>query len=62
MLPEMKGRSLEEIDQLFEKKVPTRQFDKYVCTTREQAHSVAVKKGNTEVSHVEGHEMTITGA
>lgn len=31
-LPELKGRSLEELDEMFEARVPTRKFGKYVCT------------------------------
>lgn len=31
-LPELKGRSLEELDQMFEARVPTRKFAKYECT------------------------------
>lgn len=31
-LPELKGRSLEELDEMFESRVPTRKFRKYVCT------------------------------
>lgn len=31
-LPETKGRSLEEIDEMFEAHVPSRKFRTYVCT------------------------------
>lgn len=31
-VPETKGRSLEELDEMFQRKLPTRQFRKYVCT------------------------------
>lgn len=31
-LPELKGRSLEELDEMFEARVPTTKFGKYVCT------------------------------
>lgn len=31
-LPELKGRSLEELDEMFEARVPTRKFRNYVCT------------------------------
>jgi MFS transporter, SP family, general alpha glucoside:H+ symporter len=30
-IPEMKNRSFTELDEMFEKKIPTRQFNKYVC-------------------------------
>lgn len=31
MLPDVNGRSLEEIDEMFRNKVPMRKFKKYVC-------------------------------
>ena len=31
-LPEVKGRSLEEIDEMFMARLPARKFRKYVCT------------------------------
>ncbi|KAK4041877.1 sugar porter family MFS transporter [Parachaetomium inaequale] len=37
MLPEVRGRTLEEIDEMFRNKVPTRQFEKYVCLEIEEA-------------------------
>lgn len=37
MLPEVKGRTLEEIDEMFRNKVPTSQFEKYVCVEIEEA-------------------------
>ncbi|KAI0477215.1 MFS transporter [Xylariaceae sp. FL0804] len=53
--PEVKGRSLEEIDELFENRVKTRDFPKYKCISAEQAHDMAAldekTKHNTE--HVE---------
>jgi MFS transporter, SP family, sugar:H+ symporter len=33
-LPEIKNRTLEEIDEMFEAKLPARKFRKYVCTGR----------------------------
>lgn len=33
-LPEIKNRTLEEIDEMFEARLPARQFRKYVCTGR----------------------------
>ncbi|KAE8381314.1 general substrate transporter [Aspergillus bertholletiae] len=32
LLPETKGRSLEELDEMFQNRVPTREFSTYVCT------------------------------
>lgn len=37
MLPDVNGRSLEEIDEMFRNKVPTRGFKKYVCLEVNQA-------------------------
>ncbi|KAF2689657.1 MFS transporter [Lentithecium fluviatile CBS 122367] len=57
MLPEMRGRSLEEIDELFQNKVPTRDFSKYHCVSAERAREQAVK--NTEVAEEDaGDEKT----
>ncbi|KAF2818647.1 MFS monosaccharide transporter-like protein [Ophiobolus disseminans] len=36
-LPEIKNRTLEEIDEMFEAKLPARQFRKYVCMGRQAA-------------------------
>ena len=33
-LPEVKGRSLEEIDEMFAARLPARKFRSYVCTGR----------------------------
>lgn len=33
-LPEIKNRTLEEIDEMFEAKLPARKFRKYICTGR----------------------------
>ena len=42
----MKGRSLEEIDELFEKRVPLRQFPRYECECTKNAHNaVAAREG-----------------
>ncbi|EJU02939.1 general substrate transporter [Dacryopinax primogenitus] len=41
-MPEMKGRSLEELDEIFEARVPARKFPEYVChISQEAAHDVA---------------------
>ncbi|KAI1077808.1 general substrate transporter [Whalleya microplaca] len=41
-LPEMRGRSLEEIDELFEKRVPIRKFPEFECQTSSEAHDIAM--------------------
>lgn len=43
MLPEMKDRSLEELDELFQNRVPVRQFAKYQCVSSERAKEIVLK-------------------
>ncbi|KAI0022614.1 MFS monosaccharide transporter-like protein [Xylariomycetidae sp. FL0641] len=47
-MPEVKGRSLEEIDEMFEARVPARKFRKYQCTG---AHAALGEK--VEAEHIE---------
>ncbi|KAF2838448.1 MFS transporter [Patellaria atrata CBS 101060] len=42
-LPEMRNRSLEEIDELFHNEVPRRDFPKYQCASSTQARELALK-------------------
>jgi hypothetical protein len=42
-LPEMRGRSLEELDELFQNNVPVREFSRYQCVSSERAKEMAVK-------------------
>jgi hypothetical protein len=44
LLPEMKGRSLEEIDEMFEKRISVRNFATYECECTRQAHEIAMQK------------------
>lgn len=37
MLPEVRGRTLEEIDEMFRNKVPAKDFPNYVCVETEEA-------------------------
>ncbi|KAH9889650.1 MFS monosaccharide transporter-like protein [Xylariomycetidae sp. FL2044] len=48
-LPEVKGRSLEEIDEMFEARVPARKFRSYRCTG---VHA-ALAKEKPEAQHIE---------
>ena len=41
MLPEMKNRSLEELDELFQNRVSVRDFKKYQCISSERARELA---------------------
>ncbi|KAI0005251.1 putative maltose permease [Xylariaceae sp. FL0662B] len=49
-LPEVKDRSLEEIDEMFEARVPARKFRQYRCTG-----SHAVLEGKSEADHIEAY-------
>ncbi|KAK1756793.1 galactose transporter [Echria macrotheca] len=55
-LPEMKGRSLEEIDELFEKRISVKDFPKYECECSRQAHEIVVNKMDVSVVHAEVQE------
>ena len=49
MLPEIKGRSLEEIDELFQNRVSVKDFPKYECKSSARARQIVVEeaiKGN----------------
>lgn len=48
-LPEIKNRTLEEIDEMFEARLPARKFRKYVCTGRynRDADEKAVQRRNS---------------
>lgn len=52
MVPETKGRSLEEIDEMFENRVSVRGFKKYQCISSETAREIVRKDGQESV-HVE---------
>lgn len=47
-LPEVKGRTLEEIDEMFLARVPARKFRKYVCTGQ-----AALESKNRNAHHAE---------
>jgi pimeloyl-CoA synthetase len=48
LIPETRGRTLEEIDEMFVNKVPRRQFKTYQCVSSERAREIAVKVGGDE--------------
>ncbi|KAL1619831.1 hypothetical protein SLS54_006429 [Diplodia seriata] len=53
-LPEVKNRTLEEIDEMFEMRLPARKFRKYVCTGRVHEHHGGSKAGSkTSVERIE---------
>ncbi|KAJ5759214.1 hypothetical protein N7520_006370 [Penicillium odoratum] len=51
-MPEMKGRSLEELDEIFAARVPARNFKSYQCLIREAARieAVGLKIGHDDVN------------
>jgi hypothetical protein len=54
-MPEMKGRSLEELDEMFQNRVPRRDFPKYQCVSSERAREIAVKHIGGEKEQVVVH-------
>lgn len=62
----MKGRSLEEIDELFEKRVSIKDFPTYECECTKQAREIVTQKVEATVLHSElglgeekGHEARV---
>lgn len=61
--PEVKGRSLEEIDELFEAQIPARKFRKYQCTRRglvAKEEAVRDEKSSQEEKIEDIHKTTTT--
>jgi hypothetical protein len=54
-MPEMKGRSLEELDEMFQNRVPRRDFPKYQCVSSERARELAIKQLGEEKDQVIVH-------
>lgn len=57
-LPEMRNRTLEEIDELFQERVSTRQFPKYQCVSTERAReqviqNIKMQEEDARVAHEE---------
>lgn len=52
-MPEMKGRSLEELDEMFIKRVSVRNFRKYECALRQDAaNDVYLKSEEVKVKQI----------
>jgi len=52
-MPEMKGRSLEELDEMFLNRVSVRKFRKYECALRQDAaNDVLMKSEETKLKDV----------
>ncbi|KAK5118700.1 hypothetical protein LTR85_007906 [Meristemomyces frigidus] len=62
-LPEVKGRSLEEIDEMFAQRLPARKFRHYVCTGRAALESMkragSVSEDGEKWEHKDGTVETI---
>lgn len=60
LIPETKDRTLEEIDELFEEKIPARRFKQYNCTRVQNSAAIGMSlcevkrdKGSDHVEKVE---------
>jgi hypothetical protein len=54
-MPEMKGRSLEELDEMFQNHVPRKDFPKYQCVSSERAREIVMKQIGGERDQVVVH-------
>ena len=62
-LPEAKDRTLEELDEMFEARVPARKFRGYQCIIKEKAEkTVAIEQGAIPVDMVGGLEKPVMAA
>ncbi len=61
MVPETKGRSLEEIDEMFQNKVPIRGFKNYTCISSETAREIAKKSVEPDGLDMKTHVTERTG-
>ena len=52
-IPETRDRTLEEIHEMFEAKVPARKFKGYVCTGTQAMAAAALKEKDEMGTHVE---------
>lgn len=50
-MPEMKGRSLEELDEIFEAGIPAREFKRYQCRIVEEAMHAIDNQTQTKTKH-----------
>lgn len=60
----MKGRSLEELNEIFSTRIPARGFSKYQCAVHEEiVHNViAAKGGDGEVVEIEDVQAVRSGS
>lgn len=59
MLPEIKGRSLEEIDELFQKNISVWEFPRYECASSTRAHEAAVREVRGTKEPVSGENTVV---
>ena len=52
-IPETRDRTLEEIHEMFEAKVPARKFKSYVCTNTQAMANAAHKERDVDAIHLE---------
>jgi hypothetical protein len=52
-IPETRDRTLEEIHEMFEAKVPARKFKSYVCTNTQAMANAALKESEVDTVHME---------
>lgn len=52
----MKGRSLEELDELFQNRVSVRNFRKYQCVSSQQAREIAEQKTAENLNELDGEK------
>ena len=55
----MKGRSLEELDELFQNHVSVRDFPKYECLSSERAKEIAMKVTDGHADDEEKQAVTV---
>ncbi|OJD30472.1 mfs sp sugar:h+ symporter [Diplodia corticola] len=61
-LPEVKNRTLEEIDEMFEMRLPARKFRKYVCTGRVHEHHGGSKTSVERIEDIYSNEKSTAEA
>ena len=52
-IPETRDRTLEEIHEMFEAKVPARKFKGYICTSTQAMAASALKESDAAATHTE---------
>ncbi|ETN41371.1 uncharacterized protein HMPREF1541_03306 [Cyphellophora europaea CBS 101466] len=58
-LPEMKGRSLEELDELFQNRVSVKDFSKYQCVSSQRAREIVEQQIHGDEAHSKDGEVEV---